>query len=74
MTSKLIDKNGNVVEGPITMIDVCDRCGNTTPFVHGMTVYSIPKDVDETEVGKTYCSEWCVRKVIEEKGMRVINV
>lgn len=71
MATKMIDPNGNVIEGVLRWIFVCDRCGNTAPFKNGMESFSIPED--ESEIGKSYCSTICVMAVLEGKG-KVVNV
>ena len=41
---------------------VCDRCGNSVEFRHGMTTFAIPND------NRSFCSEICVQDVLTKEG------
>ena len=62
MAMKLVDENGQVITGQIKMVFVCDLCGNTHNFYHGMTTYA--KTVGDTVTRESYCSEMCARKAV----------
>ena len=62
MATKLVDKNGTEIVGQITMVFICDMCGNTANFYHGMTTYA--KTVGDTVTRESYCSEICARKAV----------
>ena len=65
MATKLIDANGSDVTSPITIMFVCDECGNTTEFWNGMSVWR--KTINGEKTNEQFCSEICVRKN-KEKG------
>ena len=60
MATKLIDANGSDVSSPITIMFVCDECGNTTEFWNGMTTWT--KTINGESTDESFCSEICVRK------------
>jgi hypothetical protein len=62
MAHKLVDENGQVITGRIKMVFVCDLCGNTADFYHGMSTYT--KTVGDTVTRESYCSEICARKTV----------
>jgi hypothetical protein len=63
MGTKLIDaETGTTITGQIKMVFVCDFCGNTADFYHGMTTYA--KTVGEKVTSESYCSEICARKAV----------
>lgn len=63
MATKLIDaETGTIITGQIKMIFVCDMCGNTADFYHGMTTYA--KTAGEKITNESYCSEICARKAV----------
>jgi hypothetical protein len=63
MATKLIDaETGLEITGQIKMVFVCDMCGNTADFYHGMSTYS--KTVGTTITKESYCSEICARKAV----------
>jgi hypothetical protein len=62
MGHRLIDENGTTITGQIKMVFVCDMCGNTADFYHGMTTYT--KTVGEKVTAESYCSEICARKAV----------
>jgi hypothetical protein len=62
MGHRLIDENGTTITGQIKMVFVCDMCGNTADFYHGMTTYT--KTVGTTITKESYCSEICARKAV----------
>jgi hypothetical protein len=62
MGHRLIDENGTTITGQIKMVFVCDMCGNTADFYHGMTTYA--KTVGTTITKESYCSEICARKAV----------
>jgi hypothetical protein len=62
MGHRLVDENGTTITGQIKMVFVCDMCGNTADFYHGMTTYT--KTVGTTITKESYCSEICARKAV----------
>ena len=47
---------------------ICDRCGNTAPFRHGMTTWSLDYS-DLSKDGRSFCSEICVKEIyLQEKA------
>jgi hypothetical protein len=63
MATKLIDaETGLEIKGQIKMIFVCDMCGNTADFYHGMSTYA--KTAGTTITRESYCSEICARKAV----------
>ena len=62
MSHKLVDENGVTITGKIRMVFVCDICGNTSDFYHGMTTYA--KTDKEKVTQESYCSEICARKAV----------
>jgi hypothetical protein len=62
MGHRLVDENGTTITGQIKMVFVCDMCGNTADFYHGMSTYS--KTVGTTITNESYCSEICARKAV----------
>jgi len=63
MGHRLIDaETGAVISGQIKMVFVCDMCGNTADFYHGMTTFSgVIKNTTRTA---SFCSEICARKAV----------
>jgi hypothetical protein len=62
MSHKLIDENGVEIKGKIRIIFVCDMCGNTADFYHGMSTYA--KTIGDKVTSESYCSEICARKAV----------
>lgn len=62
MAYRLVDENGQVITGQIKMVFVCDLCGNTGDFFHGMSAYA--KTIGDTVTAESYCSEMCARKAV----------
>lgn len=62
MGHKLIDDYGVTITNKITMVFVCDMCGNTADFYNGMTTYT--KTVSNKGTKESYCSEICARKAV----------
>jgi hypothetical protein len=60
MGHRLIDENGTTITGQIRMVFVCDMCGNTADFYHGMTTYA--GVIKNTITQASFCSEICARK------------
>jgi hypothetical protein len=51
-------------DGKITLTFKCDRCPNEVPFYHATTTF-----IQDSDPSKSYCSEICVRAVIEAQGL-----
>jgi hypothetical protein len=62
MGHRLIDENGTTITGQIKMVFVCDMCGNTADFYHGMTTYA--GMIGDTVTNQSFCSEICARKAV----------
>jgi hypothetical protein len=62
MSHKLLDENGVEITGKIRMVFVCDMCGNSSDFYHGMTTYA--GVIGDTLTQLSFCSEICARKAI----------
>ena len=62
MSYKLIDETGQEITGKIKMVFVCDLCGNTADFYHGISTYA--KTIENTVTSESYCSEICARKAV----------
>ena len=45
------------------LIFVCDRCGNTVEFYHGMTTFSLTYNETPSHDKRTFCSEICARTI-----------
>ena len=41
----------------------CDRCGNTAPFRHGMTTWSLDYNELNPNDNRSFCSEICVNEI-----------
>ena len=62
MAMQLMDQSGVIITGQLKMVFVCDMCGNTSEFWHGMTTYA--KNDGNTVKHESYCSEICARKAV----------
>jgi len=62
MSYKLVDQNGARIADRVKLIFVCDLCGNTADFYHGMSTYY--KTVKGEKTPESYCSEICVKKAV----------
>lgn len=63
MSTKMFNKTTGTFQpaGDLVFMFQCDRCGNTSPFFNGMTVYRLEDRSDKRE----FCSEICVRNEIQ---------
>jgi hypothetical protein len=66
-----IDKDGNKIDTTvIKMVFVCDRCGNTFPFRHGMETFRLnySEGLSGSSDNRSFCSQLCVVELIREEG------
>lgn len=72
MAYKVVDENGKVIEpAVIRMVFVCDRCGNTVPFSHGMETFRFDYREDGDQDPRSFCSQICIKEVIKAESVQV---
>lgn len=65
MAYKVVDENGKVIEpAVIRMVFVCDRCGNTVRFSHGMETYRFDYTDNGDQDPRSFCSQICIQEII----------
>ena len=53
---------------------VCDLCGNTAPFRHGMETWSMKYDEPNPNDKRSFCSEICAHEIyLKEKGGKNVS-
>ena len=49
---------------------VCDRCGNTAPFRHGMETWRLTYLEGGEKDNRTFCSKICVEEVYRAESIK----